>query len=135
MLLLIFFVKELTSNEDGYEKNVYFIPRNFLVMKTLGLKEAAALLLLAPESLRQMASAGKVPGARVGKRWVFLEEDLEEFIRSRYRLNWQAPVMEAVCSTKEVRRGGSISPPQTESALDARLKQVIGERHKSITTG
>lgn len=104
-------------------------------MKTLGLKEAAALLLLAPESLRQMASAGKVPGARVGKRWVFLEGDLEEFIRSRYRKNRQAPVMEAaICSIKEARRGGSISPPRTESALDARLKQLTGERPKSTTT-
>ena len=110
------------------------MPRTSRIVKTLGLKEAASLLLLAPESLRQMASAGKVPGARVGKRWVFLEEDLEEFIRSRYRKNRQAPIMEAVCSTKEARRGGSISPPRTESALDARLKQLTGERPKSTTT-
>lgn len=41
-------------------------------MKTLGLKEAATLLLLA--SLRQMASAGKVPGARVGK-WKALKKE------------------------------------------------------------
>ena len=103
-------------------------------MKTLGLKEGATLLFLAPESLRQMDASGKVPGARVGKRWVFLEEDLEEFIRSRYRKNRQAPQTEAICSTKKARRSGSSSPPRTESELDARLKQLTGDSVRNTTT-
>ncbi|MGC8529683.1 MAG: helix-turn-helix domain-containing protein [Leptospirillia bacterium] len=105
-------------------------------MKTLGLKEAANALLLAPESLRQLAASGRIPGARIGKRWVFLEEDLKEFIRSRYTKKRQAlESLEAKkCYTNEARRGGSISPPRAVTALDNRLKQLTGEPPKSITT-
>ncbi len=52
--------------------------------KTLGLKEAAAFLRMNPEALRQKAKAGVIPGAKPGKRWVFLEDDLAEYIRSAY---------------------------------------------------
>ncbi len=37
-----------------------------------------------PEALRQKAKAGVIPGAKPGKCWVFLEEDLAEYIRTAY---------------------------------------------------
>jgi hypothetical protein len=42
-------------------------------MRTLNLELAAALLLVHPITLQQMAKAGKVPGAKIGRRWVFIE--------------------------------------------------------------
>ena len=45
-------------------------------MNTLNLQAAALFLHLHPEELRRRAKAGLVPGAKVGKRWVFLEDDL-----------------------------------------------------------
>ena len=59
-------------------------------MRTLDLKEAARFLNMNPESLRQKAKAGTVPGAKVGKSWVFIEEDLADYIRSQYASSWQA---------------------------------------------
>lgn len=53
-------------------------------MKTFDLKQAAAFLRCHPQELRARAKAGKIPGARIGRAWVFLEEDLAEHIRSRY---------------------------------------------------
>ena len=59
-------------------------------VKTLDLKEAAAFLRCHPQELRSRAKAGKIPGAKVGRAWVFLEDDLAEHIRSRYPVPRQA---------------------------------------------
>ena len=53
-------------------------------MQTLGLKQAAAFLRCHPEELRRRAKAGVIPGAKVGRAWVFLEEDLAAYLRSLY---------------------------------------------------
>ena len=53
-------------------------------MKTLNLQEAAALLKLHPTTLAAKARAGEIPGARLGKRWVFVEVDLLDYVRSQY---------------------------------------------------
>jgi len=53
-------------------------------MDTLTLQEAAALLKIHPVTLLQKVNAGVVPGAKIGKCWVFVEIDLIDFIRSQY---------------------------------------------------
>ena len=59
-------------------------------MVTLGLREAAAFLRCHPEELRRRAKVGIVPGAKVGRAWVFLEEDLAAYLRSLYQSPRQA---------------------------------------------
>ena len=53
-------------------------------MRTFNLAEAAGFLHIHKEELRVRAKRGIVPGARVGRRWVFLEQDLVEYLRSLY---------------------------------------------------
>ena len=53
-------------------------------MRTLNLQEAAAFLRLHPEELRKRAKAGRIPGAKVGRSWVFVDEDLASYLRSLY---------------------------------------------------
>lgn len=53
-------------------------------VKTLNLHEAAAFLHMHPQEVRARAKRGLIPGAKPGKRWVFLEDDLAEFVRSLY---------------------------------------------------
>ena len=109
-------------------------------MKTLTLNEAAAFLKLHPEELRRRAKAGLVPGAKAGKCWVFLDVDLADYLRSLYaaprqalRVTWRKEVTE--CHSANAReRGGSISPLQAASALDALLAQPTGPRRRSSTT-
>ncbi len=55
-------------------------------MKTLDLHAAAELLHIHPVTLRDKARAGEIPGAKIGKSWVFVEVDLIEHIRSQYSL-------------------------------------------------
>lgn len=51
--------------------------------KTLGIKEASQYLLLHEQTLLARARAGRIPGAaKPGKRWVFLEEGLREYLLS-----------------------------------------------------
>jgi excisionase family DNA binding protein len=90
-------------------------------MRTLGLVEAAAFLRTHPETLRQLARAGRIPGSKVGRAWVFIEEDLVEYVRSLYSQPRQAL---RVTLGKEVdlchfanagQSGGSTSSPQPEN--------------------
>ena len=53
-------------------------------MKTLNLHEAAAFLHMHPEEVRSRTKRGLIPGAKVGRRWVFIEDDVAEFVRSLY---------------------------------------------------
>lgn len=50
-------------------------------MKTLSLPEAAAFLRVHQETLRQQARTGRIPGAKVGRAWVFLGDDLVAYLR------------------------------------------------------
>jgi hypothetical protein len=59
-------------------------------MKTLNLNEAAAFLHMHPEEVRTRAKRGLIPGAKVGRRWVFIDIDLAEFVRSLYPVRRQA---------------------------------------------
>ncbi len=64
-------------------------------MQILDLKQAAALLKIAPEILRRKARLGIIPAAKPAKRWIFLKEDLVEYLRSIYpnqaKASWSAP--------------------------------------------
>ena len=53
-------------------------------MKTLNLEEAAAFLHVHPITLQGKAKSGIVPGTKIGRRWVFIEVDLLQHIRSQY---------------------------------------------------
>jgi len=53
--------------------------------RTIGLSEAAEILHMHRETVREQAAAGIIPGAKPGREWVFLEEDLIQYLRSLYR--------------------------------------------------
>ena len=83
-------------------------------MNTLTLQQAAALLKIHRVTLLEKARAGEIPGAKIGKCWVFVEIDLIEYIRSQYRRRaLQGERMEvSVChssNAKAHRIGGSSS--------------------------
>ncbi|WP_425438674.1 helix-turn-helix domain-containing protein [Propionivibrio dicarboxylicus] len=54
------------------------------VVNTFTLQEAAGFLKMHPEEVRRRAKAGLIPGAKAGRAWVFLEEDLADWLRSKY---------------------------------------------------
>ncbi|MDT8385156.1 MAG: helix-turn-helix domain-containing protein [Gammaproteobacteria bacterium] len=75
-------------------------------METLDLKEAALFLKINHEVLRRRVKAQELLGAKVGKSWVFLKDDLINYIRSK-----QVPRCR---STSAEIHGGCDLPPQAE---------------------
>ena len=94
-------------------------------MNTLGLNEAARLLHLSEDCLLRKARAGKVPGAKIGRRWVFVEADLVELIREQAK----ARACHSIAALR-ARIGGSDSQ-SVVSRLDARLAQLTKPSPKS----
>tara|TARA_R110002073_G_scaffold223754_1_gene383935 strand:- start:200 stop:511 length:312 start_codon:yes stop_codon:yes gene_type:complete len=103
-------------------------------MKTLNLDDAAQFLKLHPEEARRRTKAGIIPGVKLGKRWVFIEDDLAAYLRSLYATPRQALQVghkekQPCHSLNAVKRGGLVSPHQAASELDALLQQKIKPRH------
>lgn len=59
-------------------------------MKTLNLQQAAKFLNMHPVTVQERALSGIIPGAKPGKCWTFLEDDLAAYLRSLYPCNRQA---------------------------------------------
>jgi excisionase family DNA binding protein len=49
---------------------------------TIGLDEAARFLHMAPSTLRERAAAGKLSAYKPGKTWVFLQDELLNYLKS-----------------------------------------------------
>jgi len=107
-------------------------------MNTLDLQAAAAFLHIHPVTLQEKARAGEIPGAKIGKCWVFVDVDLIEHIRSQYPrrvLQSERKELEPCHSTNAAthRIGGSRSATAEEqysAALGLKTKVKPG----SITT-
>ena len=54
-------------------------------MTTLSAEEAAELLHLNVKRVQNLARAGKLPAARVGRKWLFRRDDLEALLGTRSR--------------------------------------------------
>jgi excisionase family DNA binding protein len=89
-------------------------------MRTLDLDQAAKLLHLHPDTLQQRAKAGDIPAAKPGKRWVFVEDDLLDWLRGQYvGKNGEGKR----CSGSVATFGGL-----TSSTLDAEFDALVGRR-------
>ena len=88
-------------------------------MQTMTLGEAAEFLKMSSEALRVKAKNKQIPGAKLGKRWVFIREDLEALLRGGYDQPRQASQKgDDVCpSMSEATRSGVVSQRQAASAI------------------
>jgi len=97
--------------------------------KTLDLYEAADFLKMHWQTLRAKAKCGEIPGAKLGKRWVFLTDDLASHLRSHYSVPRPRSQAQQVgdtlcCSSDQIRvSGGAALSPQTESEYNNLLKR------------
>ena len=54
-------------------------------MKTFDLIECADLLKVDRNTVMKLAGTGELPGAKIGRAWVFLEDDVLTFLRKKVR--------------------------------------------------
>lgn len=108
---------------------------------TLTLQEAAAFLKLHPEELRRRAKAGQIPGAKVGRAWVFLQQDLADFVRSLYaqprqalRVTLRKEIETCHFADATASTGSTFAHPQESEYADL-LGLPTKPKRKSFTTG
>jgi excisionase family DNA binding protein len=90
---------------------------------TLTAEEAAIILNMNKTSLMRKAKRGEIPGRKPGKRWVFVKEDLREWLKGDYAINRQVSNFVDLSekdtrkcqSRKEAKSGGQISSLQTDN--------------------
>ena len=98
-------------------------------METLDLKQAAELLKMHWQTLREKAKTGQIPGAKIGKQWVFIKDDLVSHIRSQYASTRSRSQVqrrgESLCYTNDqtLNSTGAVSLPQMEKEYSNLLKR------------
>ena len=94
-----------------------------LQQNTLNLNQAAEFLGLNAETTRRRAVNSLIPGAKVGKTWMFLEVDLVTYMRSLYPSNASQGVSHRRTdiwhSTSEMVPGGLTSPTAENEYVEA----------------
>ena len=95
-------------------------------MKTFNIEEAANFLGAHKETVRRLVAMGKMPGVKVGRGWIFIEQDLVIYMRSKYArgVTLQDTVHrrnEQWRFTKGAQLGGSASP-----IMDKEYKKALG---------
>ncbi|MHB1247569.1 MAG: helix-turn-helix domain-containing protein [Sulfuriferula sp.] len=107
-------------------------------MNTLTLRQAAELLKIHPVTLQEKARAGDIPGAKIGKCWVFVEFDLIEYIRSQYRRRAlqgeQKEVSLCHSSNARIRLIGGSKSPTTDDQYSKALGLPIERKPRNTTT-
>jgi len=95
---------------------------------SISLLQAAEILRMHPETVRARAKAGIIPGAKPGKEWVFLEEDLKAYLRSLYREESRCRSIESAAS------GTSTSLLATSPAFAALVAPQTKRKPRNTTT-
>lgn len=101
-------------------------------------EQAAALLHCAPRAIQRKAKAGILPGRKVGKGYVFVQDHLIEWISRRYDTQPQPPnETPAWPSTNATapRTGKSASLIPADAEYNAALGLTTNAPRKSSTTG
>lgn len=102
---------------------------------TLNLNQAAEFLHCNSETVRRLAQAGKIPCGKIGRKWVFIQQDLEQYIRNQYPIAESVVQVvdndeESLCQyTLETPSGGLNSLHQTEREYDALLRLKTDNKH------
>lgn len=109
-------------------------------LQSLDLKEAAEFLHIHPITLLRMARSGKVPGAKPGKCWVFIDVDLADWLRAQYKPRASEGGLrnerKQKCHSSDAKtpRLGGLTSPSTGNAYSALLEQKTSNKRKNSTT-
>ncbi|TGX44716.1 DNA-binding protein [Sphingomonas naasensis] len=107
--------------------------------RLLSVEDAAAFLKVHANTVRAWVRSGRIPGAKIGRGWRFIEADLVAVTREGYsapaRMQPSAFHEEAIWHSGTVQESiTSSSQHRTERALDVLLERPTGRRPRNITT-
>jgi hypothetical protein len=81
-------------------------------LRTLDIDECAEFFKVDRKTALQLAGRGEFPGAKIGRAWVFLEDDLAEYLRTQVRVQMRQRQIES-----EVQIGLSASAARTPAMV------------------
>ncbi len=81
-------------------------------MKTYDINEAAEFLKIDRSTALELVGAGDIPGAKIGRAWVFLEVDLVEYLRDKVRRQTDQRREDFTLRQKGNQRSGNPDPLQ-----------------------
>jgi len=106
-------------------------------VKTLNLQQAAELLHIHPVTLQSRAKAGVIPGARIGRRWVFVEDDVLAYLRAQYprrALQGDKETIQCRSTNARIHLTGGSSCPTTDEQYRKALGLPTETKRGSTTT-
>lgn len=95
---------------------------------TLTTRQAAELLHQHEHTIEHWAREAKIPAHRIGRKYVYMRDELIQWIREQ-------PAKRSACpSTAEVKPTGSSSPGQAKRRLESLLKPATDKPRRNTTT-
>ena len=91
--------------------------------ETLDVAGAADYLKMSVDGVKRKARAGKISGTKVGRKWVFLKDDLAADIRRGYSCRY---------TNQKARQNITLVSPLAAKKLDDRVAQLTGDRPKRM---
>ena len=99
----------------------------------LSAEKAAEMLDIHPMTLKKKARSGEIPAGKSGRKWVFLDVDLVEYIRAQYKTE-TAPEIELCHSTSaKIRNTIGSRSSKTEEQYAAVLGLQTVRKRKNTT--
>ncbi|MBW5284472.1 helix-turn-helix domain-containing protein [Burkholderia gladioli] len=89
-------------------------------MKTLDLLEAAELLKIDRTTMLDLVNKGDVQGAKIGRAWVFLEDDVIAYLRTQVQIQTQNRI-------EQIRAGSPAADARADRAI---RKQLCSDDHR-----
>ncbi|WP_186155036.1 helix-turn-helix domain-containing protein [Burkholderia gladioli] len=83
-------------------------------MKTLDLLEAAELLKIDRTTMLDLVNKGDVQGAKIGRAWVFLEDDVVAYLRAQVQIQTQNRI-------EQIRAGSPAADARADRAIRKQL--------------
>lgn len=97
-------------------------------MKTYDIHEAADFLKVDRSTALELANAGTLPGAKVGRAWVFMEEELLNYLRDVTRKQTQERRAQAEAwSALRISQQGPTRHCTSRRRTPANLPELSGE--------
>ncbi len=103
-----------------------------MAIETMDLEEAAKFLHMSTSALRAKIKKGDVKAAKPAKRWVFLTQDLVDYVRSLYTDNVEMPSSDSlkkelqICYIDAKKRGGF----DLQHQVDSEYADLLGLKTK-----
>ena len=98
--------------------------------ETLDLEKAAKMLYASESTLLELIAKEEINAAKIGRKWVFIDVDLIEYVRSKYASNQKAKQCHSI---SEVKYGTTLSRSM-DKELENLLTPVTRRKHKPSMT-